>query len=242
MVTKEIIDGLQAFGAATIFNAIVEAMGGTQGGTEFEHAGGQPKCFTGPSLRCFLPVVGSVVGYAVTLEITPNGDGKNAIDQTEFYRVLESTRGPIISVIKDVDYIPGRGAVLGDGDAVMRKALGVKGIVVDGSIRDLVGIKRVGIPVWATGSVPGHGVFSHVNYNTIVNVAGLTIKPGDLLVADEDGCTKIPCEVDPAIVLEKSRVIEAREKELHNYVESSEFDLEYVFDNREKWVGRPGKK
>ena len=48
------------------------------------------------------------------------------------------------------------------------------------------------MPIWATGQVPGHGVFSLVRVNSSVTVAGLRISPGELIVADSGGVTKIP--------------------------------------------------
>ena len=48
--------------------------------------------------------------------------------------------------MKDIDTRAGRGATLGDGMTAAHKHLGVTGIVVDGSIRDLAGIERSDYP------------------------------------------------------------------------------------------------
>ena len=225
----EVLDGLKDFDSATVFNAVVEAMGGWQGSRELEGKGGQPQNYTDPEL-------GSAVGYAVTLEIAPNDPDAVAMDQHDHYEMLDRTPGPLLPVVKDVDPRPGRGAALGDGDAAMRKALGATGILVEGSVRDLAGIRRSGIPVWSTaGTVPGHGVFSLVRHNAPITIAGLRMEPDDLLVADEDGCTKIPRTLDPAEVLRKAIGIRARETDFHEFVKSPEFNLQQLWKLSASW-------
>ena len=44
----EVIAGLKEFDSATIFNAVVESIGGSQGGTELNEKGGVPENYTGP--------------------------------------------------------------------------------------------------------------------------------------------------------------------------------------------------
>jgi len=127
---------------------------------------------------------------------------------------LSNVPVPVISVIKDIDSRPGRGACVGDGMAAKCKSSGVTGFVVDGSVRDLMGIKKVGVPVWASGVVPGHGVFGIVRVNTTTTLGSLQIQPGELIVADEDGCTTIPRHLDPAVVLEYAGRIRERETEV----------------------------
>ena len=48
------------------------------------------------------------------------------------------------------------------------------------------------MPVWATGRVPGHGPFNLIETQTDVEVGDLVIKPGDLIIGDSDGITRIP--------------------------------------------------
>lgn len=210
--SQEVIDGIKEFDSATIFNAVVESMGGSQGGTELEGQGGVPIIYTDPSLHCYLPDLGSAVGYAVTCEVTALDPDSRKIDWHDYYDKLDETPSPLIGVIKDIDSRAGRGAVLGDGMASTHKMVGATGIVVDGSIRDLAGIEGVGLPVWGKGLVPGHGVFNLIRADVPVVVAGLLIHPNDLLICDRDGVTRIPNDMDPAVVLDKAREIREREQ------------------------------
>lgn len=216
------LEGLREFDTATLFNAIRRALGGGPEGEGLEAIGGVPVNYTDQSIRCLLPEFGTAVGYAVTFEVAPNyvGPERAAVgDQAEkwagYYDYVERTPGPLIAVMKDVDERPGRGAITGDAMVAQLKLLGVVGVVADASVRDVAGIRRVGVPIWATGQVSGHGLFHLVDYDRPVVAADLPIDPGDLLVADADGVLKFPAGVDPAEVLEIARGIRVQEEGLH---------------------------
>ena len=226
--SAEVLAALKEFDSATVFNGVVEALGATQGGRELEGSGGHPVCYAGPEMQCFLPELGRAVGYAVTCEVTPLDADSDAIPWNEFYDVLEETPAPIVAVYKDVDSRPGRAASFGDGMAARHKLVGVTGVVMEGSVRDLEGIRRVGTPIWATGQVPGHGVFSLVRVNTSVTVAGLRISPGELIVADSGGVTKIPAGTDAAEVLEAARRVRDFEASFHALFDDPDVDAAKV--------------
>ena len=214
-VSPEVFEGLRQLDTATIFNAVVEARGASQGGRELEDQGGVPFNYMGPGMQCMLPRLGMAVGYAVTCELTTQDPDGPAQPWNDYYDLLDRSPSPMVAVMKDVDTRCGRGASLGDGMAAVHKRLGVAGIVVDGSIRDLDGIERVGLPVWGTGLVPGHGVFGMVRCNQPIAVKELLVHPGEIVAADRDGVVKIPAGDDPGKVLEKGREIQEREARSH---------------------------
>ena len=222
---RSIIDDLCRFSSATIFNAVVEAIGGTQGGIELSDKGGQPICYTDQTLQYMLPEFGTVSGYAVTMELTPMDPNAVRTPWDVYYGLLDETEGPIMAFIKDVDKQPGRGASFGDNMANVLKKLDVAGVIVEGTIRDLDGIREAGLAIWGTGRVPGHGVFSLTSVNEIIEVAGLTVKPGEIAVADEEGCTLIPNSIDPALILKHADSITQRENEFQNKVRKQNFNL-----------------
>ena len=220
--SQEVLDGIAEFDSATMFNAVVKCMGGSQGGTEIDI----PVNYTGPEMRCHMPDMGVVVGYAVTAEVTCLDPDSEPLDWDSYYDMLDAAEGPTVAVLKDVDSRPGRGAAFGDGMAAVHKGLGAKGTVVDGSIRDVAGIREVGLPMWSTGVVPGHGVFNVTRIGVSVTVAGLRIMPGELLVADGDGCTKVPAGMDAADVLQAAREIRAFESTVRELAASPDFTLQ----------------
>ncbi|MFL2764326.1 MAG: RraA family protein [Dehalococcoidia bacterium] len=213
LATEDSIKLLYSLDSATVFNAVVESMGGSQGGLELEDKGGVPLNYMGPEIRSIIPSLGKSVGYAVTAELTSNDPDSPSLQWEEHYTALENSPNPTIAIIKDVDSNPGRGACFGDGMAAKYSTLGVSGVIVEGSARDIAGITKVGMPLWATGSVPGHGVFNLISVNKSIVVGSLRIHPGELLIADLDGCTKIPLGLDPNKIANIAKEIQIRESE-----------------------------
>ena len=213
LATEDSIKLLYSLDSATVFNAVVESMGGSQGGLELEGKGGVPLKYMGPEIRAIRPSLGKSVGYAVTAELTSNDPDSPSLPWEEHYTALENSPNPTIAIIKDVDSNPGRGACFGDGMAAKYSTLGVSGVIVEGSARDIAGITKVGMPLWATGSVPGHGVFNLISVNKSIVVGSLRIHPGELLIADLDGCTKIPLGLDPNKIANIAKEIQIRELE-----------------------------
>ena len=181
---------LRTFDSPTIFNAVDKYINESKTYSRDTHS----LMYTDKTIKCLLPELGSIVGKAITAEVTTNDPDSKSIPWDEYYSTLETSDSPIISVIKDVDSNPGRGACFGDGMAYGHKMLGVKGAIVDGTIRDLDGIKEAGLPIWANGLVPGHGTFNLISVNSSIVVGNLRIQENDILVADINGCAKIPRE------------------------------------------------
>ena len=97
-----------------------------------------------------------------------------------------------------------------------------------GTVRDLTGIEAAGLAIWAHGTVPGHGVFNLISVNRSVVIAGLIIHPGDLLIADLNGCTKIAGDIPSDKLIETSYEIRDREQRFQEMCRQSGF-------NYEKW-------
>jgi 4-hydroxy-4-methyl-2-oxoglutarate aldolase len=75
------------------------------------------------------------------------------------------------------------------------KLVGIAGIVVDGSVRDIAEQRALGISMWARSINPRVTLHYSPGYvNAPVRVAGVMVTPGDLIVADDDGVLVIPEE------------------------------------------------
>ncbi len=84
-------------------------------------------------------------------------------------------------------------AVIGDHWAYWAKKIGVVGVVCDGLVRDIIGLQRVGLPVFARGLTPNSGFRNGPGeVNLDVSCGGVTVSPGDIIVADRDGVVSIP--------------------------------------------------
>ena len=215
----EIIDKFKEFDSATVFNAMVEKLGLPN------------EDYTSHDIRYLSPEFGTVVGYAVTAEITTNDPDSPRINWIEFYENMYQQEGPFFTVMKDVDSRPGRGAGFGDGMARLYKRLGAVGAIVDGSVRDLAGIRAVGLPIWGWGTVPGHGVFTLTRFNEPVTVGQTRIRPGDLILADADGCVRIPTE-HAEDILRLAGEVRAHEADVFGFYDSADFTMDKL---REKF-------
>lgn len=128
---------------------------------------------------------------------------------------------PYALEIEAVDSIlPGEVVVVGTGASVRNApwgellstaamARGARGAVIDGLIRDVKKILALGFPVFAAGMKPvdsrGRGLV--VDYNIPIDCGGVTVTPGDLIVADFDGVVAIPANsVDEVVRLATEKV------------------------------------
>ncbi|KAF4159000.1 hypothetical protein CNMCM6069_002898 [Aspergillus lentulus] len=89
-------------------------------------------------------------------------------------------------------------AVLGGIMAVRMKVLGVRGLLVNGRVRDLAEINECKLPVWAKGtSTVGSGAEAKPGARDVpVDVGGVTVSPGDIIFCDPlEGVVAIPQEL-----------------------------------------------
>lgn len=207
-----VVEALRQFDSPTVFNALVE------------RSGLPNEEYTDHTIRCLLPDLGMAVGYAVTAELTTNDPGSPELPWSDYYEWLEGLDGPLLTVMKDIDSRPGRGASFGDGMAALHKRLGVTGVVVDGTVRDVPGIRRVGLPIWAWGAVPGHGAFHLVRFGGSVTAGQLRIDSGDLVLADADGCVRVPADAAEEIAV-LAREVREKEADIHRFYSSGEFTV-----------------
>lgn len=88
------------------------------------------------------------------------------------------------------------GAFWGELFSTAAKARGAVGVVVDGLIRDQARIEKMGFPVFARGARPTDslGRISIGEQDSAIEIAGVTVRSGDLIVADVDGVAVVPAE------------------------------------------------
>jgi regulator of RNase E activity RraA len=216
-VTKtnpDVLTAIATFDTPSVFNAVRSLLGGGAEGEGLEHQGGVPVNYTDHTMHAMLPELGMAVGYATTCEVTTNNRDFVDLSWDAYYDYLDATPGPTISVIKDIGTRPGRGSSIGDIMAEQHKLLGSTGMVVDGTIRDIRGLRRAGIPIWGHGQVSGHGLFFTTRFDAPITVSDLAVSPGDLLAADGDGVVKIPDSVDPAALLAELEASRRQEEAL----------------------------
>jgi regulator of RNase E activity RraA len=83
---------------------------------------------------------------------------------------------------------------MGELSAETLKGKGLRGCVVDGLIRDVNFILKIGFQVWSRGSTPRDivGYWLPAVTNTTIRIGDVAIASGDYLVGDRDGLVRVP--------------------------------------------------
>jgi 4-hydroxy-4-methyl-2-oxoglutarate aldolase len=117
---------------------------------------------------------------------------------------------PSVLVCQETGTRPERGCHVGDllGGRAARN--GAIGIVSGSGIRDIKGIRELGLSAFALGTVAGRGAWTITGVGGNVEVAGLTVRNGDLLHGDEDGLVNVPTS-RPEELLEQIAAVLAKE-------------------------------
>jgi regulator of RNase E activity RraA len=136
-----------------------------------------------------------VVGRAVTLRNVPSRmDPYRAVVDggwmmAEIHAVELAEAGDVL-VISGLPGVSNMGGIV----AACARRGELAGAVVDGAVRDVAHSRRRGFPIWARDISPATGKWrgSSVEVNATISVAGVTVEPGDLVVADETGVCFVP--------------------------------------------------
>ena len=141
----------------------------------------------------------SIVGPALTLQFMPKRedlypDAEYVDPESQLHRhVLYHTQpGDIVVVDARADLISG---VFGAMMMTYFRGRGGLGVVIDGAIRDFAEIKALGLGLWLRGVTPNFHTQTNI-YPFAVNVpvacGGVTVMPGDIIIADDDGAVVVP--------------------------------------------------
>ncbi|MCB1090269.1 MAG: RraA family protein [Verrucomicrobiae bacterium] len=140
--------------------------------------------------RDFMPQMGPMVGYAVTVVIEPSQPEHRQTLPTagiEYRRYVASVPGPKIVVVQDLDKPGVVGSFWGEVNSSMHRALGCVGTITDGAIRDVDEMTDSGFKALARRLCVGHAFVHPVRWNCEVEVFGTKVRPGDLIHADKHG-------------------------------------------------------
>ncbi len=87
-------------------------------------------------------------------------------------------------------------AHMGELSAETLQSKGILGCVVDGAIRDVSFIRKIGLPVFHHLSTPSDvvGYWKPTGFDVPITIGEVLIRPGDYILADDDGVIRIPKE------------------------------------------------
>ncbi|MCH7801402.1 MAG: hypothetical protein IIC24_07635, partial [Chloroflexi bacterium] len=119
-------------------------------------------------------------------------------------------------------------AIGGDVKLLQLKMRGAAGMVTDAAIRDLDIVKGYGLAIFAGDRTPmgGAGEIDPFEANGTIQCGGVAVRPGDLIVGDDDGVVVVPQQVAQEVI---------------DWVEEHEAVEEYVKGLIEKENVAPGK-
>ncbi len=164
-------------------------------------------------LTDFMPRMGPMVGYAVTVQFQPSDPSVPAKNPEAWLRYREyaaSIPGPKIVVVQDLDKPRCVGAFWGEVNSNAHRALGCVGTITDGAIRDLDEMNNAGFKALARRLAVGHAHSCPVAWGVPVEVFGRTVEPGRLIHADKHGFLVIPPE-DEERLLDAVRFMDQNE-------------------------------
>jgi 4-hydroxy-4-methyl-2-oxoglutarate aldolase len=185
--------------------------------------------FSNSSIRCIFEDLPPIVGHATTARIRtadpPMEGGGYVYERTDWWRHILAVPAPRIVVIQDVDSNPGLGAFVGEVHANILRALGCVGLVTNGAVRDLNAVRGSGFQMFASSVSVSHAYAHIFDFGGEVEVARMTIQPGELLHADRQGVLSVPLEIADQIPPEAARLDERR-KRIVGLCRSASFSIE----------------
>jgi 4-hydroxy-4-methyl-2-oxoglutarate aldolase len=157
----------------------------------------------GREVKPVVPEQAAFCGAAVTIHAGP-------ADNLAVFAALPLIQASDVLVVATDGYK--ETAVVGDLVLGMAKNLGAVAFVTDGCVRDVPGIRDVGLPCFAAGVVPNSPVKNGPGtVNLPIVLSGQTVQAGDVIIGDTEGVVVVPfAKIDEVIVgLESIRAAEA---------------------------------
>jgi regulator of RNase E activity RraA len=183
--------------------------------------------FSDSRLHCLFPEMPTTVGYAATARIRgsdPPMEGHSYYDRGTWWDSLLQIPQPRVVVIEDVDSKPGLGAFIGEVHANILLALGCVAVITNGAVRDLTDVRKSGLQMFA-GNVSVSHAYAHVfDFAGTVEIAGLSVQPGDLIQADQHGVQTIPRAIAARVPAKALEIVQQR-KQLIEFCRSDSFSI-----------------
>ncbi len=225
LTDEQVIEELRKFDTATICNVVATYPQSDICLKLYDAWWGE--YYTDASLRCMYPELAPVCGYAATAWYSDAKPEYTQLDDWALPEHLNSTPKPVILVAKQTysSGLENRSGLFGGNLTAQFKAFGVVGVVTDGPMRDYVEIKEQKVQYLATGLTSGHGPLQIRGVNIPIDVAGMAVKPGDIVHMDHCGACKFPADKLPK-VLEYANELIKREAKNKAMFQDPGFSLE----------------
>ena len=157
-------------------------------------------------------------GYAVTVLLKKDEGNKDPNALAGMMAAIDGGAKDSVYVmtVEDGADIAGMGGLMG----TTMHARGYVGAVVDGGVRDVAQLRRIGFPVYALGPVPstsvGHYKFGGANIPLMCD--GVQVQPGDIVSADADGVVVVP-RAKAEEILALAQQMDFKEHSMYPFIE-----------------------
>jgi regulator of RNase E activity RraA len=164
------------------------------------------------------PIFGSrFAGFALTVQLKKQAnDDPQALEGMLAAIDQGSANSVYVMTVEDGIDIAGMGGLMGTAMSVR----GFSGAVIDGGVRDVAYLTKIGFPVYALGIVPstsvGHYRFGGANVPVICD--GVAVNSADIVVADADGVVVVP-RAQAAQVLALAQEMDFKEHSMYADIE-----------------------
>lgn len=171
-------------------------------------------------------------GFARTVQLKKDEGNSDPEALTGMLQAIDqgSTDSVYVMVVEDGEDIAGMGGLMGTAMA----ARGYAGAVIEGGVRDVPYLRKIGFPVFATGIVPSTSVhhyrFGGAQIPLVCN--GVLVNPGDIVVADSDGVAVVP-KSNAQAILTLAQQMDYKEHSMYPMIEQLKSIVQAV-----KKVGR----
>jgi len=157
-------------------------------------------------------------GFAVTVRLKKDegNSDPNALDGMLAAIDGGEPNSVYVMSVEDGADIAGMGGLM--GTAMMSRDYA--GAVIDGGVRDVAYLRKIGFPVYATGIVPSTSIH-HYRFESAgkpIACDGVTVSPGDIVAADSDGVVVVPRD-RAAEVLATAQQMDFKEHSMYAYIE-----------------------
>ena len=211
------LDAIRSFDTCTVANAIERFQ------VRLRNEG-----YTGPGLQCVTGDSPRILGYAATCRVRsadPPMSGNAYVDRTDWWEAIGLLPAPRIAVIQNLDSVADGASTIGEVHAAILKAFDCEGLITNGAVRDVPGVRRMQFPMFASAVSVSHSYMHIVDFGAPIEIFGLKIRSGDLLFADVHGVVSIPLEI-AARIPEAAAAIRDNDRAIIDLCQSPDFSLE----------------
>jgi len=197
----DLLDGFRHVEAASVSDAIEQITG--------------KRMYMSHRMRPIFPA--KFAGFAVTVALKKEAnEDPNALQGMLAAIDSGNTDSVYVMSVEDGIDIAGMGGLMGTA----MRARNFSGAVIDGGVRDVAYLNKIGFPVYALGIVPSTSVhhYRFAGANTPVRCDGVEVQAGDIIVADADGVVVVP-RAKAAEVLAVAEKMDFNEHSMYAYIE-----------------------